>query len=155
MRLERYSYADDCTRGKLTLASGAVLHTLERPWKPGMPGGMPRESCVPDGAYRLRDHIRPNGDRVLALSNPDLAVYYTDDERPAGAGRYLILFHAANWAHELHGCIAPGVGQMVQFDERDGARPMVTSSRAAMTRVMEAFDAGDTELIIEPTQGTA
>ena len=149
MRLERYCYGDGCTQGRLRLASGAVLHTLERPWVAGMPGGMPFVSCVPDGRYSLVEHGRPNGDRVPALRNPDLGVYYSKTSVPPEGGRTLILIHAANWVDQLHGCIAPGIGSTVSDN-----RMMVTNSRAAMVKVMESFDNGDDELVIVPSLGT-
>lgn len=146
LTLERYCYSETETEGLLWLNDYESLHTLERPWRPGAPGGVPFESCVPDGTYRLKPHIRSNGDRVLALWNPDLHVYYTDQERAGRAGRYLILIHVANWIEEIVGCIAPGMVRTIANNKR-----MVRSSRTAMQKIM----AGNyTHIDIVPALGT-
>ena len=129
--LERYCYADTHTAGRLYLSDNDYLHTMERPWLGGVPGGMPFESCVPDGAYNLIPYQRPNGDDVYALRNPGNGVFLTREEKGAAHGRYLILIHAGNYVDDVVGCIAPGIGKTIHNN-----RPMVTSSRAAMLRLM-------------------
>ncbi len=130
--LERYCYSEIETEGRLYLPEqDDYLYTLERPWIEGSPGGLPFESCVPDGAYELIPHTRPNGDKVYALRNPDLHVYYTREERGDQSGRYLILLHAANWIEEIVGCIAPGLVRTIAQNKR-----MVRSSREAMRLIM-------------------
>lgn len=129
--LQRYNYSDTETEGRLWLSEDEYVFTLERPWVVGLPGGMPFESCVPDGEYELIPHQRPNGDRVYALRNPDLSVYYTDQERAGRDGRYLILIHTANWVEEIVGCIAPGLVRTIASNKR-----MVRSSRNAMNKIM-------------------
>ena len=84
--LQRYAYSETETEGFLWLNADEFVHTLERPWIDGLPGGMPFESCVPDGLYELIPHTRPNGDFVFALRNPDLSVYYTEQERGKETG---------------------------------------------------------------------
>ena len=122
------------------------IHTLERPWIAGLPGGMPFESCVPDGEYELIEHTRPNGDRVFALRNPDCGVYYTDQERAGRDGRYLILIHSANWVEQVVGCIAPGLVRTIANNKR-----MVRSSRQAVSRIMAKRWK---TILIEPALGT-
>jgi Family of unknown function (DUF5675) len=131
LRLQRYCYSDTETEGKLWLNDHESLFTLERPWRPGLPGGMPFESCVPDGSYELIPHRRPNGDSVFALRNPDLGVYYTEAERGENSGRYLILIHSANFVEQVVGCIAPGLVRTISENRR-----MVRSSREAMRKIM-------------------
>ena len=146
LHLERYCYSDTATEGHLWLDNENFLCTLERPWIAGMPGGMPFESCVPDGTYDLLPHVRPDGTKVLALRNPDLHVYYTKEERGERSGRYLILLHAANYVEEVAGCIAPGLSRTIA-----GNRVMVRSSREAMRKIM----AGNyRKIVIEPRCGT-
>lgn len=145
--LERYSYSETETEGRLWLDDDDYIFTLERPWIDGVPGGMPFESCVPDGEYSLQSHIRPSGDRVLALRNPALSVFYTDQERAGEPGRYLILLHPANYVEEVVGCIAPGLVRTIA-----GNRRMVRSSRAAMAKIMALKP---TSLSIRPDCGTA
>ena len=145
LTLDRYCYSDTVTEGKLWLDDETYLCTLERPWKAGMPGGMPFESCVPDGTYELVDHVRPDGSHVFALRNPDLDVYYTAEERGERSGRYLILIHAANFVEQIAGCIAPGMSRTIHDN-----RPMVRSSREAMRALMSE---PRTTILIRPTLG--
>lgn len=130
--LERCCYSETETEGRLYLPEDDdYLYTLERPWIKGPPGGLPFESCVPDGRYELIPHHRPNGDHVYALRNPDLGVYYTREERADRPGRYLILLHSANWVEQIIGCIAPGKSRTIAENKR-----MVRSSRDAMREIM-------------------
>lgn len=146
MILERYSYAETETEGCLYINDDEFVYTLERPWVPGMAGGMPFESCVPDGDYELIPHTRPNGDAVYALRNTGLGVYYTKQERGDNDGRYLILIHSANFVSEVVGCIAPGLVRTIYNNTR-----MVRSSRNAMKEIMEDKH---TELTIRTCLGT-
>jgi hypothetical protein len=144
--LQRYNYSDTETEGRLWVNDDEHIFTLERPWIDGMPGGMPFESCVPDGEYELIPHTRQNGDQVYALRNPDCGVYYTDQERNGRDGRYLILIHSANWVEQVVGCIAPGLVRTIAENKR-----MVRSSRNAMKKIMaHKFDS----ILIEPECGT-
>ena len=128
-------------RGRLEF-NGQTLYTIERPWRPSSPGGESFKSCVPAGKYKLHKHVRPNGRETLALTNSGLAVFYLMNDRPEAVGRYLILIHSANFAHEVNGCIAPGTGRTIHE-----GRPMVTQSRVAMSRIMDYV--GDDEAEIE------
>ncbi len=124
-------------RGRLSF-DGQTLYTIERPWIPTAPGGKSFESCIPAGDYALQQFTRPNNDTVLALTNPGLAVYLHDGHRPSSVGRYLILIHAANWADQVNGCIAPGKGRGLNT-----RGPMVTQSRDAMDILMGYIDGAD------------
>ncbi len=82
--LERKPTTHTETEGFLSFGK-IILATIERPWiEADTPGGKPYESCVPDGMYTLRPHIRPDpnpdddkpGQSVVALINPALGVYY-------------------------------------------------------------------------------
>lgn len=129
--LKRYNYSDTETEGRLWLGDEQSVFTLERPWLPGLPGGMPFASCVPDGEYELIPHRRQNGDSVFALRNPACGVYYTEQERGDRSGRYLILIHSANFVEQVVGCIAPGLVRTIAENKR-----MVRSSREAMKKIM-------------------
>lgn len=137
--LERKPTGDTETEAFLSFP-GTVLATIEQEWRPNpdFPGGEPFNSCVPAGLYKLVPFTRPNGQEVVALVNEDLGVFLHDSDRPAGKGRYLILIHIGNWAHDIVGCIAPGLGKA---DSDQG--PMVTSSKAAMKRIMDYIDGED------------
>lgn len=146
--LIRDSYGPRETMGTFTDKDGNVLaHTMERPWVPDSdhPGGTSFESCVPDGIYQLVPHTRPNGDKVVALENPDLGVWYQKQDRPEPWGRYLVLIHSGNYVDHVVGCIAPGKARTIYENRR-----MVTSSRATMDILgVQKYS----RLIIEPTEG--
>jgi len=144
--LVRDCYGPTATMGKFFLAEGGVLHTIERPWVKGPnPGGMPFESCVPDGVYQLVPHKRPDGAETVALVNEDLGVWYQKDDRPSDWGRYLVLIHAGNYVDDVVGCIAPGLARTIHNN-----RMMVGSSRDAMRRLnVRQYD----ELEIRTTAG--
>ncbi len=145
--LERFNYSETETEGRLYVPGhDDYLYTLERPWIAGPAGGMPFESCVPDGTYQLLAHRRENGDQVLALRNPALGVYYTNQERAGRPGRYLILIHSANWVEEIVGCIAPGLVRTIANNKR-----MVRASRNAINIIMRRRRASIT---IRPDTGT-
>lgn len=124
--------------------NGVSMFTLERPWIPTDPGGKPSESCVPAGRYKLYPHTRANDDKVRALVNPGLGVYYLKGDRPNGVGRYLILIHAANWVDQIIGCLAPGIGRTYECERG----PMVTSSRKAMSILMRWLGDDEAEIVI-------
>ncbi len=99
VRLERFGFHPrQGTFGKLRAGSVSLL-TLERPWK----GNQPRVSCVPAGEYRLEAHSSRRFPGTWALVGETVSHFPED-----GKARSAILFHAANRAEELAGCIAPG-----------------------------------------------
>lgn len=111
VKLFRFSYSPTETEGILRVGS-LELATIEQPWVPnpnGAPGGKPFQSCIPDGMYRLTYFQRPNGDNAFLIWNPDLGVYRNEDDHEPGKGRHLCLIHKANWAHQVQGCVAPGM----------------------------------------------
>ena len=144
--LNREPSTDTEMMGSLTFDNVAV-HTIERPWLPTDPGGMPFESCVPAGRYELIPYVRGNGDVVRALVNPGLGVYFRKNDRPNGIGRYKILIHAGNWVTDIVGCIAPGYGRTVS-----GKGPMVTQSRKAMSLLMNWLGDDEAEIIIRDSE---
>jgi hypothetical protein len=131
LTLQRYCYSESETEGWLWIDDDTRLHTIERPWKRGAPGGLPFVSCVPDGTYRLDAYVRSNGDVVPRLRNPDLHVYHTAEERAGAKGRYSVLIHIGNYVDDVVGCIAPGLDRIISK-----GRPMVTNSRKAMEMIM-------------------
>jgi hypothetical protein len=147
LRLTREVMNASCCRGKLEVldADGETIQTLftiEKPWIPNSNGGKagePFRSCVSEGTYSLSPFVRPNGDKVWVLGNPDLDVFKLDTDIPKdrkGAGRFLILIHAANRARDVVGCIGPG---RTARTEDDGTL-MVTSSRDAMKDLHKRLD---------------
>jgi hypothetical protein len=134
LRLLRDYHGTDCTQGILHIGEHR-LHTMERPWVPSKnsPCGTKGVSCVSPGVYQLYRHDTEAHSHTFALVNPTLWTYHFDEDVPVGQlglARTCVLIHAANYASELRGCIAPGLER-----SRDGARRMVTNSRAAMHEI--------------------
>ena len=96
--LTRFAFPPDATFGTLAVED-LKLVTVELPWL----GNAPTISCVPSGEYRLEPHESTHYENAWALVGGSVAHY---PER--GAIRSACLFHAANWARQLQGCIAPG-----------------------------------------------
>ncbi len=100
VRLERFGFEPDATWGRMILTGkqdGCV--SVERPWF----YNRPYVSCIPPGVYDLVEHHSRRFRLAWALVGPGVAHF--DD---GVATRTAILIHAANWSHELQGCIAPG-----------------------------------------------
>ena len=132
------------TEAFLTLQGVGLLASIERPWIDApTPGGKPYASCVPAGVYDLKLHKRGDGSIVPALINPALGVHYLEDDLPDAGGRFLILMHVGNWAHDVVGCIAPG---LYHADNPQGR--MVSSSGKSMRRVMSFIGDDDAQLEI-------
>jgi hypothetical protein len=134
LRLIRDYFGHDCTLGVLQVGDHE-FQTIERPWVPHISGrgGTKGVSCVPPGTYDLVLHNTEAHPNTFALVNPMLMVYHYDEDVPVGEvglARTCVLIHAANFASELRGCIAPGLAR-----GSDGPRRMVTSSRKAMTEI--------------------
>ena len=88
LTLERFSFSDDGTYGYLKLPDGSVLATVERPWL----SNARSVSCIPSGTYECvpRTYHR-GGYLAIEITNvPD---------------RTHILFHVANFVHEVKGCV--------------------------------------------------
>lgn len=104
----RGAQSADCTQGFLRLPD-VVLATLELPWiaDPDFPGGAPDRSCVPPGLYTLALHDTPKHPKTFALVNRALGVIHEPDATFPNA-RVACLIHAANYPHELEGCIGLG-----------------------------------------------
>jgi len=123
------------TLGTLTI-SNQRFHSVERPWiagsSPGEDGGEPGLSCVPAGIYQLVLHDTLAHPKTFALVNAVLDVVHL----PAPGFRSSVLIHSANWAYQLKGCIALGLGRIPNTPEADRARALwrVTSSLAAMSK---------------------
>lgn len=142
MLLVRDTFTTEETLGVMTIFERR-LQTIEKPWIPNAnplgKAGAPFISCIPPGLYKVERFTRPSGEKALILSAPDLGVYQKPWDIPPALGkagtpeclaRALCLVHAANWAHELHGCIGPG------FDRKKESNGwMVRRSREAMNLI--------------------
>jgi hypothetical protein len=140
--LERFAYLDDCTRGVLHVGNQS-FQTIEQEWhkNPDGLGGLPFESCIPDGVYQLRPHMRPSGKKAFILSSSDCGVYEQQEDMQGNIGRYLILIHPGNTTADVVGCIAPGL---------TGSDRSVSKSRNAMLKLHELLNGMEHELRIGP-----
>ena len=77
------------TVGKLYYGGVEICRTIELPWR----ANAVNVSCIPAGVYDIEPIISPRFGETYTVKNV--------------LGRSHILFHKANWAYELHGCIAP------------------------------------------------
>lgn len=141
--------------GVIDWPGGKQLNTIERPFIPDSEAGSkPFKSCVPDGVYELRPVESPRFGKTWALVNPALRVWQYAHAR-IGPGRYAILFHAANWAAQLQGCIAPGFAR--EFMSYKGRMSLaVTNSQRAMALIRDGLERQETHrLFIRCTKGAA
>lgn len=138
-----------CTLGTIALegADSPVFQTVERPWLAGPPGtvcGRKDQSCIGAGTYQLETRFTEARGVHFMVSNPALGIYRYPSDIPAGAyGRSLVLIHAANWAHELMGCIAPGArrqymdGELGVADSRQSLRALIMLTEPSAERILE------------------
>ncbi len=158
IKLKRFSYSPTETEGVLLLTgTGESFATIEQPWVPnpnGALGGLPFNSCVPDGMYRLMPHISRSKGEVFIFWNAENGVYKFPKDHAVERGRNLCYLHTANWAFQLEGCIAPGLSRLCMVPTGMAtAAPAVTSSAAAMARLREALGNGQHILSIESALG--
>ena len=106
-------------------------NTVEQPWRENRRF----VSCVPTGTYKLEDFQSERYGDTLALSNPDLDVVVYQNDATEGQ-RYACLFHAANWSHQLQGCIAPGKNLAWATDRGHKANLMVTYSKNTLAMLL-------------------
>ena len=137
--LPRFAYTPSETQGILRVG-GWTCFTIERPWlRWTYPGGQPFESCIPEGTYDLLPYIRRNGDKALAMVNPDLGVYFRKVDRPTDnqgnrLGRFKCLIHGrANYVTDVQGCAATGESRVIDPDKN---KLMVTNSTVTMTELL-------------------
>jgi hypothetical protein len=146
----RHAYLRDRTLGRIILP-GLTLPTLERPWikNPAGTGGLPRESCIPDGYYQLRPHHSRKFPDSYILTGETLGVYGYSVPQGQDYGRSAILIHPANKVGELLGCIAPGMTHGMIEGELG-----VLDSRRAMDKLRAILGREEHYVEIRPTTGT-
>lgn len=111
--LERYGYLPNATLGRITV-NGHTFYTIERPWE----SNRRNLSCIPEGYYDCMRSESPRFGETFEILVP---------------GRSHILFHAANYSHELEGCIALGLSAA----QKEIA---VYQSKVATSRFIEQFN---------------
>lgn len=98
--LERYGSTSMGVFGEL-IVNDIKLFTVEQPWR----NNKPYKSCIPAGEYQLVPHDSKKYGETWAMVNHDLSVSHYKE---ANIKRFACLFHKANYAKQLQGCIAPG-----------------------------------------------
>ena len=116
--LERFAYLESGTVGRV-LAGDWECYSIERPWL----NNRPNVSCIPEGDYTCQPFSGNRFKDVVQIMDVP--------------GRTFILFHAANWPHEVEGCI--GVGNYFVSDARN---PAVYNSKDTLA---EFFDVAGKE----------
>ena len=113
----------------------------------------PNASCIPLGVYQLVPHDTAAHPETWAMVNPELGVTHEpDDIIPDDCKyphRFACLIHPANFARQLQGCFAPGMGRSMA-----GGMWMVTDSRMAFGKIqaiLEPMTIGHTLTIQEST----
>lgn len=156
LKLVRHAYLPEATLGKLC-AGDLMLTTLEEPWikNPLGPGGQrrgpgKRESCVPDGTYRLVPHDGAKFKNVWVLENPDLGVWASQVPPGLSYGRAAILIHTGNTSDDTEGCILVGRSHGML-----GEKHAVFSSRAALEELRAVIGRDAHTLTIRPSLGTS
>ena len=135
IELLRTDYAEQGTRGILTLPHGWACFTIELPWR----DNEPYVSCVPEGDYPLR--LRRSG----VVERTTDGEFFTGWEVAGVPGRSYIMIHVANYPPHLEGCIGPGQNELLLE-----GYPAVGNSLAAFRRLMAELE-GETEWRISIT----
>lgn len=110
MILERFAYSPFGTFGRLT-GKGLDVFTVERPWD----ANKPFVSCIPEGIYTCKRVQSPKFGNTFEVTRVP--------------HRSHILFHVANTADDLQGCI--GLGEQLGAL---GGKWAILSSRNALSR---------------------
>ena len=95
-------YLPEETFGILELVETSQrFYTIEKPWR----DNVPFQSCIPEGNYFLEMHDTNKYPDTWAI------VGGTVSHSPSQAfERYACLFHTANLASQVEGCVGPGLG---------------------------------------------
>lgn len=124
------------TIGQLFIDHQRFCKTIELPWN----GNKPFVSCVPSGRYKMKPIRSPKFGKTWCLESID-----SDIVRLIGpAIRTHILFHVANSADDLQGCI--GVGEQIISI---GNNVAVSKSRLTFGKMMEKLGFVEHDLVIK------
>lgn len=127
--IERFAHTPMGVFGVLSV-DGFECYTVERPWL----DNKPRESCIPEGVYRLELGMYNRG------GYPAYEIMNVPD-------RSLIKMHIANNMNDVIGCV--GFGSKLGYYESLWS---VIDSGGAMKKFMAAMDGEDGQIIIKSKQ---
>lgn len=126
-------YGAQGTNGTITYMGEQICHTIELPWQ----NNRPRESCIPEGRYKLAKTIYPRHGEQIGI--------------PAVLGREAILIHKANNAmKQLRGCIAP-VTTLTGEGQGDESGKALGKLKALVYSLWDM--GGEVYLLIKPANG--
>lgn len=129
--LTRFAYSPEGTFGHLTMPSGKIFATVERPWL----DNEPMVSCIPIGIYRCNPSYYYRGD-------------YEAFEITGVINRSRILFHIGNYVRNTNGCILINTRHGAVGHEWCGV-----ASRSAYLSFMTELDSQPFDLVIKNIQG--
>jgi len=89
--IKRFVVKNECTIGRLSIEQEPCCYTIERPWA----NNMPFVSCIPEGIYKMVRYDSPSFGPNSWLVDQVL-------------DRTHILFHVANVADDVSGCVGLG-----------------------------------------------
>lgn len=136
--LERFSNHPQMGVFGTLITPTTILNTVEQPWN----DNQPFKSCVPDGIYTLKEFNSQKHGKTFALVGGTVALTEREVRENDHLKRYACLFHSANTASQLEGCIAPGMSLGAL-----SSAWAVMSSATAMKRLLQEIHDGD-QLII-------
>lgn len=121
-------YFDNCTRGVLTFPDGYELYTIENPWKQNKT----YVSCIPEGTYDLAMRVSP------VVQRTSRGRYEEGWEVIDVPDRTYIMFHIANTADDVEGCIGVGISE-----GRLAGKRAVLKSRVGFNKFMNKMKERD------------
>ena len=125
--LRRFAYLESGTLGRLTMGNWGCF-TIERPWK----DNQPNVSCIPEGVYACQPFSGERFKDVIQIMDVPHRSY--------------ILFHVANFPHDIEGCI--GVGDRFVSDALE---PAVYNSKKTMAQLMDIFNGHEQRMSLKIT----
>ena len=126
LKINRYKMDESGTLSTVRVKD-ETFWGIERPWI----GNRPQISCIPGGEYALIRHDSPRYGDVWAFVGG--TVSYQPHRQ---ADRFACLIHAANYGHEVQGCLGLGLSA----GAADGGRLAVWSSRKAIATLPDILD---------------
>ena len=134
------------------VVDGFPIVTIERPWIPcpdridHLNLGKPGYSCICPGEFLLirgksgSESVR-TGQEILRwyLVDESIGLYRHQAQCSESWQRWGVKFHPANWARQLHGCIAPGVN-IQQFSGEGYGVASSNNSQRIVDRYLEGED---------------
>lgn len=111
-----------------------IAHTLEKPWQ----GNEPWVSCIPDGNYLIKPTTSPKFGQTYYFESVLGGIVDLTN-----AVRTHCLFHKANHASELHGCVTLGSSVGVIYNKHNKPEFAVLNSRKTINPFLKELNGFD------------